>query len=675
MKKFLLFVLTIFASFMLFACGEEKLVVEFDTAGGNTIASVELELEKIGDFKLPEAPVKEGFEFKGWYLDAEFTKEFTSLEGFEGTIKLYAKWEEVKEEVIPTQVYKVNFYVDGALVDTFEGMGLTLTYPEVEEKEGKSFIGWYTDEACTELFVELGNKLEVSLYGKYVVVADDSVLVKYVINGKAYENVIVKKAEFALANPKLEANNEFLGWYKDAYMTEKFEALTDEKEIELYGISVPTINGTYEYSLNTTVSQTVGTQSQDMNVEVAVKLQLKDFNLVKLEKSELALVIDLKSNMAENIAYKMYLKDSKLYIEEEGEMAYVNIEQILPELVAEYKEYIAMLKELENEESYVPSVSSELLEILMDLELTAEQEAAIKDLVNILKPTEVKDGNSVTYTITDAQIQSFIAELAEFVSTYAKDLLKDVLPLIMGNVKEDQIENEFVDFEGNKFVYGEAGWYDPTGKFHSYAEDTECEFGMINSFGYYVPYYMYGTAFDTQDNYKLILGTGAMNWDTYEEVFITFDPDGWYELENGVKVFHEVSEDFENQNYGYVEGGYYYADSGNIYNMTTGELVSEEDLYEEQIDLMIEEFVSTISMISTLFKANALQSKVEIYENNAGCKVQLLGDVTINMPAESGITGTMNYKLNLTSEFKISQEVPTIDFPSFEGAEDMTGLL
>ena len=126
---------------------------------------------------------------------------------------------------------------------------------------------------------------------------------------------------------------------------------------------------------------------------------------------------------------------------------------------------------------------------------------------------------------------------------------------------------------------------------------------------------------------------------------------------------------------GYVEGGYYYAYSGNVYNMTTGELVSEEDLYEEQIDLMIEEVVSTISMISTLFKANALQSKVEIFENNAGCKVQLLGDVTINMPAESGMIGTMNYKLNLTSEFKISQEVPTIDFPSFEGAEDMTDLL
>ena len=134
----LVFILTMFASFMLFACGEDKLVIEFDTAGGNAISNVELELDKLGDFKLPEVPVKEGFEFKGWYLDAEFKNEFKSLEGFEGTVKLYAKWEEVPAD--PTQTYKVSFYVDGNLVDTFEGMGLALVYPEVEAKDGKAFM-------------------------------------------------------------------------------------------------------------------------------------------------------------------------------------------------------------------------------------------------------------------------------------------------------------------------------------------------------------------------------------------------------------------------------------------------------------------------------------------------------------------------------------------------------
>ena len=143
MKRLLVFILTMFASFMLFACGEDKLVIEFDTAGGNAISNVELELDKLGDFKLPEVPVKEGFEFKGWYLDAEFKNEFKSLEGFEGTVKLYAKWEEVPAD--PTQTYKISFYVDGNLVDTFEGMGLALVYPEVEAKDGKAFMGWYTD--------------------------------------------------------------------------------------------------------------------------------------------------------------------------------------------------------------------------------------------------------------------------------------------------------------------------------------------------------------------------------------------------------------------------------------------------------------------------------------------------------------------------------------------------
>ena len=33
---------------------------------------------------------------------------------------------------------------------------------------------------------------------------------------------------------------------------------------------------------------------------------------------------------------------------------------------------------------------------------------------------------------------------------------------------------------------------------------------------------------------------------------------------------------------------------------------------------------------------------------------------------------SMNYKLNVVVEIKISQEVPTITFPSFDGAVDAT---
>lgn len=674
MKRLLVFILTMFASFMLFACGEDKLVIEFDTAGGNAISNVELELDKLGDFKLPEVPVKEGFEFKGWYLDAEFKNEFKSLEGFEGTVKLYAKWEEVPAD--PTQTYKVSFYVDGNLVDTFEGMGLALVYPEVEAKDGKAFMGWYTDSECTNLFKELGNELEVSLYGKYIEVAADSVLVKYVINGKAYNNVLVKKTDLSLDAPELEDNYEFLGWYKDLYMTEKFEALADEKEVELYGISVPTLNGTYEYSLSSSMNESINGQAMETKVELSVKLQLKDFNLINYKDSELALVIEATVPETEKMTLDFYMKDGKLYHTDEGQLEYIDIEKMMPEIIEEYKAMIASMLEQKDEIEEDPmmgGVSSILMETLMNMELTAEQEAELKELVNVLKPTEVKEGNKVTYTITDAQIQSFIAKLAEFVSNNAKDILKDVLPLIIGQGSTDELEQrDYVDENGNVFKYGEAGWYDASGAFHSYAEDTELNYGMVNSFGYYVPYYVYGTAFDTNDNYKLILGVGSLNWETMKEVFITFDPDGWYAEENGKVVFHSVNEDFTAQNFGYVDGDIYYAYSGNMYNVTTGELVSQEDLMNEQIDEIIAEAVASINMISTLFKANALQSKVEIYDNNAGCKVELLGDITMNIPDESGNTMSMNYKLNEVVEIKISQEVPTITFPSFDGAVDAT---
>jgi len=679
MKKILVFILTMIASFMLVACGSDTLVVEFDTAGGSSISNVELELEKLGEFKLPENPVKEGFEFKGWYLDENFTKEFVSLEGLEGTVKLYAKWEEVKQPVNPVQTYKVSFYVDGELLETYEGAGLALVYPETPEKDGKVFMGWYEDSECSVLFKALSNDTEIALYGKYVEVAEDSVVVKYIINGQAYSNEMVKKSGFAVKAPELDENVEFLGWYKDVTLTEEFDALADEKEVVLYGVSMETINGSSSFKLSTTLEMGMGTEVQKQEVEVKIDVQAKNFNLLKLEQSELALTFAVSNPVEVDSEEKisLYLKDSKLYADEAGEISYIDLSKVMPKLTQVYKEYIAMLEEQQGQMEENPemnSASQVLLDALTNLELTAEQETALKELFDTLKPTEVKEGDTVTYTITDAQIQSFISKLAEFVTNHAKDMFGDVMLMFLGYAGGQQgvAIPEYVDEEGNVFTYGEPGWTDVNGVFHNYAEDTEFNYGMVTELGYYVPYYIYGTAFDINDNYKLVLGEASMLWEKFEEIFITYDPEGWYQIEDGKKVFHNISEDFTKQQIGYVEEGLYYSPSGNIYNVETGEKVSIEDLAKEELDAMIEEFVGMISMVSTLFKANALQSKVTIYDNDGGFKLELLGDIEINQPAEDGTQVKITYKLNEVIELNISKDVPTINYPSFDDTLDVT---
>lgn len=47
-------------------------------------------------FVAPEAPVKKGYTFAGWYTDKECTKEYDFNTAVSDTVTLYAKWEENK---------------------------------------------------------------------------------------------------------------------------------------------------------------------------------------------------------------------------------------------------------------------------------------------------------------------------------------------------------------------------------------------------------------------------------------------------------------------------------------------------------------------------------------------------------------------------------------------------
>ncbi len=88
----------------------------------------------------PNDPVKEGYNFLGWYYNDtlyDFTKPIT------GNIELEAKWEEIK-----VQIYTVTFDTDGGntieSIVVNEGSTITETIPT---KEGYNFLGWYYNDA------------------------------------------------------------------------------------------------------------------------------------------------------------------------------------------------------------------------------------------------------------------------------------------------------------------------------------------------------------------------------------------------------------------------------------------------------------------------------------------------------------------------------------------------
>lgn len=114
-------------------------------------------------------PVKEGFEFDGWYTDRALTQRFDNY--IAADIKLYAKWKEIaykityifpNESILFMEWYSVNNnpqnYISSKGVEEL----YDLTLP------GATFLGWYFDEKFTQIAKSIPKetKGEITLYAK-----------------------------------------------------------------------------------------------------------------------------------------------------------------------------------------------------------------------------------------------------------------------------------------------------------------------------------------------------------------------------------------------------------------------------------------------------------------------------------------------------------------------------
>ena len=77
-------------------CSTKRYTVSFNTNGGNKITSQTV--AKNNSVKEPTAPIKENFEFAGWYTDKELTTKYDFTEKVTKSFTLYAKWTEQKQE-------------------------------------------------------------------------------------------------------------------------------------------------------------------------------------------------------------------------------------------------------------------------------------------------------------------------------------------------------------------------------------------------------------------------------------------------------------------------------------------------------------------------------------------------------------------------------------------------
>ena len=120
-------------------------------------------------FDLSKLPTmnKNGYVFCGWYTDEALTEKynFLTIEEECVDIPLYPRWE---AEAEAASIVIRNATVAEPIFGVKLGEMLEELIPE--KQEGKTFCGWYTDEACTNAFSfseEVATAGEIILYAKW----------------------------------------------------------------------------------------------------------------------------------------------------------------------------------------------------------------------------------------------------------------------------------------------------------------------------------------------------------------------------------------------------------------------------------------------------------------------------------------------------------------------------
>ncbi|WP_052098906.1 InlB B-repeat-containing protein [Paenibacillus stellifer] len=134
--------------------------VSFNTNGGTAVQAQSITYnEKVAQ---PEAPVKDGYGFGGWYSNAALTTAYNFNAPVTKNVTLYAKW--VKDS------YTVSFNSNGgtAISAVAVPYGTPVAQPEAPTKAGYTFGGWYVNAALTTKYIfSAAVEDDLTLYAKW----------------------------------------------------------------------------------------------------------------------------------------------------------------------------------------------------------------------------------------------------------------------------------------------------------------------------------------------------------------------------------------------------------------------------------------------------------------------------------------------------------------------------
>lgn len=185
------------------------------------------------------APVCDGFEFAGWYLESDYSTPVSSPDTSSGKdITLYAKWYEM--------TYNISYVLETPGIDLkneeitnlnshsrLASESTYLTAP-VCNTDVYTFDGWYTDSTYTNkvTYIDAFTCSDITLYAKWVNTYYPVHYEMGVVSQSVYtsENNNPDRYEFSEELLLLDASTSdpfytFDGWYTDEFFTQKAEKI------------------------------------------------------------------------------------------------------------------------------------------------------------------------------------------------------------------------------------------------------------------------------------------------------------------------------------------------------------------------------------------------------------------------------------------------------------------